>query len=118
MSGPAHNAATASERSGRSTSRSGILGGAPRKLRTFHSSRAGSGPGALGMRRAQRSPRVFDATILQARLYSRGHHPAPAELAELWSTITRRDGAAFLHRAAGLTAEHRRHAHRTPHHHS
>ena len=34
--------------------------------------------GALGMRRAQRSPRVFDATILQARLYSRGYRPAPA----------------------------------------
>ena len=68
--------------------------------------------GALGMRRAQRSPRVFDATILQARLYSRDYHPAPAELAELRSAITRRDGAAFLHRAAGFTAEHRRHARR------
>ncbi len=68
--------------------------------------------GALGMRRAQRSPRVFDATILQARLYSRGYHPAPAELAELRSAITRRDGAAFLHRAAGFTAEHRRQARR------
>lgn len=68
--------------------------------------------GALGMRRAQRSPRVFDATILQARLYSRGYHPAPAELAELRSAITRRDGAAFLHRAAGFTTEHRRHAQR------
>ena len=68
--------------------------------------------GALGMRRAQRSPRVFDATILQSRLYSRGYHPAPAELAELRSAITRRDGAAFLHRAAGFTAEHRRHARR------
>jgi pimeloyl-ACP methyl ester carboxylesterase len=68
--------------------------------------------GALGMRRAQRSPRVFDATILQARMYSRGYHPAPAELAELRSAITRRDGAAFLHRAAGFTAEHRRHARR------
>ena len=68
--------------------------------------------GALGMRRAQRSPRVFDATILQARLYSRGHHPTAAELAELRSAITRRDGAAFLHRAAGFTVEHRRHARR------
>jgi pimeloyl-ACP methyl ester carboxylesterase len=68
--------------------------------------------GAFGMRRAQRSPRVFDATIQQARLYSRGYHPAPAELAELRSAITRRDGAAFLHRAAGFTAEHRRHARR------
>ncbi len=68
--------------------------------------------GALGMRRAQRSPRVFDATIQQSRLYSRGYHPAPAELAELRSAITRRDGAEFLHRAAGFTAEHRRHARR------
>ena len=62
--------------------------------------------------RAQRSPRIFDATILQSRLYSRGYHPSPAELAELRSAITRRDGAAFLHRAAGFTAEHRRHARR------
>jgi pimeloyl-ACP methyl ester carboxylesterase len=68
--------------------------------------------GALGMWRAQRSPRVFDATILQARMYSRGYRPAPAELAELRSAITRRDGAAFLHRAAGFTAEHRRQARR------
>jgi pimeloyl-ACP methyl ester carboxylesterase len=68
--------------------------------------------GALGMQRAQRSPRVFDATILQARLYSRGYHPTAAELAELRSAITRRDGAAFLHRGAGFTAEHRRHARR------
>ena len=65
--------------------------------------------GALGMRRAQRSPRVFDATILQAHLYSRDYHPTPGELAELRSAITRRDGAAFLHLAAGFTAEHRRH---------
>jgi pimeloyl-ACP methyl ester carboxylesterase len=55
---------------------------------------------------------VFDATILQARLYSRGYHPAPAELAELRSAITRRDGAAFLHNAAGFVSEHRRHARR------
>jgi len=68
--------------------------------------------GALGMRRAQRSPRVFDATILQARLYLRGYHPAPAELAEMRSAITRRDGAAFMHNAAGFNAEHRRHADR------
>ena len=68
--------------------------------------------GALGMRRAQRSPRVFDATMLQARLYSRGYRPAPAELAELRSAITRRDGAAFLHNAAGFVSEHRRNARR------
>jgi pimeloyl-ACP methyl ester carboxylesterase len=68
--------------------------------------------GALGMRRAQRSPRVFDTTILQARLYSRSYHPGPEELAELRSAITRRHGAAFLHNAAGFVAEHHRHADR------
>jgi pimeloyl-ACP methyl ester carboxylesterase len=68
--------------------------------------------GALGMRRAQRSPRVFAAAMMQARMYSRGYHPTPTELAEMWSAITRRDGAAFLHNAAGFVREHRRHAQR------
>jgi pimeloyl-ACP methyl ester carboxylesterase len=68
--------------------------------------------GALGMRRAQHSPRVFDTSMMQARLYSRSYHPAPGELAELRSAITRRDGAAFLHNAAGFVSEHRRHAQR------
>src|SRR5436189_69186 len=48
--------------------------------------------GALGMRRAQGSPRVFATAMVQARMYSRGYHPAPEELAELWSAVTRRDG--------------------------
>jgi len=30
----------------------------------------------------------------------------------MWSAVTRRDGAAFLHHAAGFVAEHRRHARR------
>jgi pimeloyl-ACP methyl ester carboxylesterase len=68
--------------------------------------------GALGMRRAQRSPRVFAAAMQQARMYSRGYHPAPEELTEMWSAITRRDGAAFLHNAAGFVGEHRRQARR------
>jgi pimeloyl-ACP methyl ester carboxylesterase len=68
--------------------------------------------GALGMRRAQRSPRVFDAAMMQARLFSPGYRPAPQQLAELRSAITRHDGAAFLHNAAGFVAEHRRHAQR------
>ena len=68
--------------------------------------------GALAMRGWQRSPRAFDSGWKQARLYSRGYHPSPAELAELRSAITRRDGAAFVHNAAGFTAEHRRHAQR------
>jgi pimeloyl-ACP methyl ester carboxylesterase len=68
--------------------------------------------GALWMGAAQRSPRVFEATILRARLYSRRYRPAPAELAELRLAITRRDGAAFLHNAAGFVGEHRRLAQR------
>jgi pimeloyl-ACP methyl ester carboxylesterase len=68
--------------------------------------------GALGMRAAQRSPRAFDSAMMQARLYSPSYHPAPEELAELRSAITRRDGAAFLHQAAGFVGEHRRHAQR------
>jgi pimeloyl-ACP methyl ester carboxylesterase len=68
--------------------------------------------GALAMRGWQRSSRAFDTGWQQARMYSRGYHPAPEELAEVWSAITRRDGAAFLHNAAGFVAEHRRHARR------
>jgi pimeloyl-ACP methyl ester carboxylesterase len=68
--------------------------------------------GAFGMRGWQRSPRAFEAGWKRARLYSPSYHPAPAELAELWSAITRRDGAAFAHNAAGFVTEHRRHAQR------
>jgi pimeloyl-ACP methyl ester carboxylesterase len=68
--------------------------------------------GGLAMRGWQRSPRLFDAGWMGARLYSRGYHPGPAELAEMRSAITRRDGAAFVHNAAGFTIEHRRHAQR------
>ena len=68
--------------------------------------------GAAGMRSWQRSPRPFVASMKQARMYSRGYRPAPEELTELWSAITRRDGAAFAHNAAGFVKEHRRHAQR------
>ena len=68
--------------------------------------------GALGMSRAQRSPRVFAASMMQARLYSPSYRPTPEELAEMGSAITRRDGAAFLHNAAGFVKEHRRQAQR------
>ena len=68
--------------------------------------------GALGMRRAQRSPRVFATSMIRARMYSRSYRPTPEELTEMWSAITRRDGAAFLHNAAGFVKEHRRHAQR------
>jgi pimeloyl-ACP methyl ester carboxylesterase len=68
--------------------------------------------GALGMRGWQRSPRAFAASMIRARMYSRGYRPAPEALTELWSAITRRDGAAFAHNAAGFVEEHRRHARR------
>jgi hypothetical protein len=68
--------------------------------------------GALAMRGWQRSPRAFDTGWTRARLYARSYQPAPAELAELRSAITRRNGAAFVHNAAGFVAEHRRHARR------
>ena len=68
--------------------------------------------GALGMRGWQQSPRAFETGWKQARLYSRGYRPAPGELAEVRSAITRRDGAAFAHNAAGFVAEHRRQARR------
>jgi pimeloyl-ACP methyl ester carboxylesterase len=67
---------------------------------------------ALGMRQAQRSSRVFASAMTQARLYARGYRPSAAELAEMWSAVTRHDGAAFLHDAAGFVAEHRRNAQR------
>jgi pimeloyl-ACP methyl ester carboxylesterase len=68
--------------------------------------------GALAIRRWQRSPRAFATDMAQARMYSPGYRPAPAELTETWSAITRRNGAAFAHNAAGFVAEHRRHADR------
>jgi pimeloyl-ACP methyl ester carboxylesterase len=68
--------------------------------------------GALAMRGWQRSQRAFDAGWTQARMYSRGYRPGPGELAELRSVITRRDGAAFAHNAAGFVGEHRRNAQR------
>ena len=68
--------------------------------------------GALAMRRAQRTPEVLDVAMAQARMYGRGYRPSPQERAELRAVITRRDGAAFLHNAAGFVAEHRRNARR------
>ena len=68
--------------------------------------------GALAMRGWQRSQRAFGTGWQQARMYSRGYRPGPAELTELWSAITRRDGAMFLHNAAGFVGEHRRNAQR------
>ena len=45
-------------------------------------------------------------------MYSRSYRPTPGQLGEMWSAVTRRDGAAFLHNAAGFVKEHRSHAQR------
>jgi pimeloyl-ACP methyl ester carboxylesterase len=68
--------------------------------------------GALGARGMQRSPQAFAASWLRARLYSKAYRPSLEELAEIWSAITRHDGAAFMHDASGFVKEHRRHAQR------
>lgn len=68
--------------------------------------------GALSMRRAQRSPALFRSILRSARMYSPGYGVTDAELDELYDAITRRDGAAFLHLAAGFVAEHKAHARR------
>ncbi|HKR70172.1 MAG TPA: alpha/beta hydrolase [Streptosporangiaceae bacterium] len=72
----------------------------------------GSPLGAVAMRGWQRSARSFDTGLKQARLFSRHYRPDQAELADLRSAIIRRNGAAFLHNAAGFVREHRRHAER------
>jgi pimeloyl-ACP methyl ester carboxylesterase len=68
--------------------------------------------GALAMWGTQRSPRRLDGSLIQARMYARGYRPTPEELTELRSAILRRDGAAFMHNAAGFVSEHRRNAQR------
>jgi pimeloyl-ACP methyl ester carboxylesterase len=68
--------------------------------------------GALAARQAEQSQKRFNAAMLGARLYSRNYTPSEEELAELRSAIIRRDGALFLHEAAGFVKEHRRHAQR------
>jgi pimeloyl-ACP methyl ester carboxylesterase len=68
--------------------------------------------GALSMWRAQRSPALFRSIMRTAQLYAPGYGVTDAELDELYAAITRRDGAAFLHLAAGFVAEHKAHARR------
>jgi pimeloyl-ACP methyl ester carboxylesterase len=68
--------------------------------------------GALSMRRVQRSPALFASIMRTAKMYSTGYGVTDAELRELYDAITRRDGAAFLHLAAGFVDEHKAHAKR------
>jgi pimeloyl-ACP methyl ester carboxylesterase len=68
--------------------------------------------GALSTRFVQRSPELFRTIIRNARIFSAGYGVTDAELDELYDAIARRDGAAFLHLAAGFVAEHKAYARR------
>jgi pimeloyl-ACP methyl ester carboxylesterase len=68
--------------------------------------------GALSMRRAQRSPALFRSIMRRAKMYAPGYGVTDAELMEVYDAIARRDGAAFLHLAAGFVDEHKAHARR------
>jgi pimeloyl-ACP methyl ester carboxylesterase len=68
--------------------------------------------GAYGMRQWQASLPPFAISMRRAKMYSRRYRPTQEELAQMWSAITRRDGAAFAHNAAGFLAEHGQNADR------
>lgn len=68
--------------------------------------------GAFSMRQAQRSPALFENIMRNAKMYAPEYGVTDAELLELYDAIARRDGAAFLHLAAGFVAEHKAHARR------
>jgi pimeloyl-ACP methyl ester carboxylesterase len=66
--------------------------------------------GRVGMWFGQHVPGVFETTLRRAKLFSPSYEASAAELADLSEAIRRRGGAAFMHRAAGFVAEHRRNA--------
>jgi pimeloyl-ACP methyl ester carboxylesterase len=68
--------------------------------------------GRVGLWVAQRSPAVFARMLRGASLYSKAYGVSDAELREQYSAIARRDGAGFMHRAAGSVDEHRANAER------
>ena len=68
--------------------------------------------GALSMRFAQRSPARFAQILRSAKLFSARYDVSSAELREEYEAIARRDGAAFLHRAARFVDEHQDYAER------
>jgi pimeloyl-ACP methyl ester carboxylesterase len=61
---------------------------------------------------AQHVPGVLEQILGRAKLFSTSYEVGVAELADLSDVIRRRDGAAFMHRAAGFANEHRRNASR------
>jgi pimeloyl-ACP methyl ester carboxylesterase len=57
---------------------------------------------------AQHVPGVLEQILGRAKLFSPSYEMSAAELADLSDAIRRRNGAAFMHRAAGFVGEHRR----------
>src|SRR5919106_1391527 len=72
----------------------------------------GTPVGRVAMWIGQHVPRVFEWTLRNAKLFSPSYQVTAPELADLSEAIRRRDGAAFMHRAAGFVDEHRRNAER------
>ena len=72
----------------------------------------GTPVGRVAMWFGQRVPGVFETILRRAKLFSPSYEVSARELADLCDAIRRRDGAAFMHRAAGFVDEHRRNAER------
>jgi len=68
--------------------------------------------GRAAMWFAQHVPNVLEVTLRTAALFSKSYEVSTPEVADLSDAIRRRDGAAFMHRAAGFVDEHRRNAER------
>jgi pimeloyl-ACP methyl ester carboxylesterase len=72
----------------------------------------GTPVGRVAMWFGQHVPGVMETTLRNGKLFSGSYEVSAAELADLSDAIRRRGGAAFMHRAAGFVAEHRRNAER------
>lgn len=72
----------------------------------------GTPVGRVAMWIGQHVPRVFEATLRNAKLFSPSYQVSGPELDDLSEAIRRRGGAAFMHLAAGFVDEHRRNAER------
>ena len=68
--------------------------------------------GRAAMWFGQHLPGVLEQILGRAKLFSPAYEVSAGELADLSDAIRRRAGAAFMYRAAGFVAEHRRNAER------
>jgi pimeloyl-ACP methyl ester carboxylesterase len=66
--------------------------------------------GRVAMWLGQHVPGVLEQIVGRAKVFSSSYDVSAAELSELSAAIRRRNGAAFMHRAAGFVGEHRHNA--------